>query len=613
MKFEVKNIKKILLLILMDMLLSFVSLISAMNLIYEQRVPQAVWQGFFSSFLLFMGITILSCCMFDCYKHIWRYAGLTEIINQLKATALVGGVLLALKYLNIFYFSGSIIVAYCIFCFLFMSFFRLSTRLLNRAKVTFKFLKGDNSKNVLIIGGGDPAVQLMRKISENPEYGRRPVAIIDKRQENWDVKLNGVRIVGGDENIARAIKDYKIDEAIIVVSTLSKSKMRELFHICSNAGVPLKVYDSKFQNVNDLDVRDLKPINIEDLLGRNEVVLEKESVESFVKNKVVMVTGGAGSIGSEICRQLISFGCSELVVFDICENMVFDLEGEFKSLFPHVKIDFVIGSIRDTKRLQSVFSEYKPEAVFHAAAHKHVPLMEHSPCEAVKNNIFGTLNVIECCTQNNVKKLICISTDKAVNPANVMGATKKIAEVLVHIYNKKSTTEIAAVRFGNVLGSNGSVIPIFRKQIAEGGPVTLTHKDIKRYFMTIPEASQLVLQAATLSSGGEIFVLEMGEMVKIYDLAVDLIKLSGFEPEKDVEIKITGLRPGEKLFEELSYSDEVKYKTKHEKIFVCGSMDLDENEFLIQLDELKTLADKNDNKGVVDKLFSIVPNQYRKK
>lgn len=353
-------------------------------------------------------------------------------------------------------------------------------------------------------------------------------------------------------------------------------------------------------------LKNLRDIKIEDLLRRDPINLDLKGIEEYITNKKVLVTGGGGSIGSELCRQISKFNPLELIILDINENAVYELEHELKFKYPNLNIKVIIASIRDKNRLDKIFNSLRPDIVFHAAAHKHVPLMENNPAEAVKNNIFGTLNLVECSDKYKVEKFVMISTDKAVNPTNIMGATKRVCEMIVQAYDKKSETEFVAVRFGNVLGSNGSVIPLFMKQIKNGGPVTVTHKDITRYFMTIPEACQLVMQAASFAKGGEIFVLDMGEPVKIYDLACDLIRLSGYEPNKDIEIKITGLRPGEKLYEELSLAEEGLTKTKNNKIFVAKPLEIDYNQLKQKLDELHLAAQYDDAAFIRNQLREIV-------
>ncbi|MGN1029269.1 MAG: UDP-N-acetylglucosamine 4,6-dehydratase family protein, partial [Bacilli bacterium] len=361
-----------------------------------------------------------------------------------------------------------------------------------------------------------------------------------------------------------------------------------------------------------VSLNQIKDVEIEDLLGRKPIELEMQGISNYIKNKTVLVTGGGGSIGSELCRQISKFNPNRLIIFDIYENNAYDIQNELRYKYPKLNLLVLIGSVRDKKRLEQVFDKYKPDIVFHAAAHKHVPLMEDSPMEAIKNNVFGTLNVVECADKYNSERFVLISTDKAVNPTNVMGATKRICEMIIQSYDKVSHTKFVAVRFGNVLGSNGSVIPLFKKQIAQGGPVTVTHKNIIRYFMTIPEATQLVLQAGAFAKGGEIFVLDMGEPVKIYDLAYDLIRLSGYEPNKDIKIKVTGLRPGEKLYEELLMSEEGLTNTSHKKIFVGKPIFSDLNILRKKIKDLKEIIDKDNKKELIPKIEEIVPT-YRQK
>ena len=369
--------------------------------------------------------------------------------------------------------------------------------------------------------------------------------------------------------------EYEVQEIFIAIPNLPGDRKKKILELCKNTGCKIKILPSMAQIVNDeVSVSNFREVEIEDLLGREPVKTNLDEVMGYIAGKVVLVTGGGGSIGSELCRQIAAHHPSQLVIFDIYENNLYNIELELRAKYPNLNIKGIIGSVRDKKKLEDVFSKYRPYLVFHAAAHKHVPLMEVSPLEAIKNNVLGTQNVADCADKFGTKRFILISTDKAVNPTNIMGASKRMCEMVIQAKNKTSKTEYAAVRFGNVLGSNGSVVPLFKKQIKEGGPVTVTHKDITRFFMTIPEAVGLVLQAMTYAQGGEVFVLDMGEPVKIYDLAVSLIKLSGLQPDIDIPIEITGLRPGEKLYEELLMSEEGLEHTKHNKIFVAEPLDI---------------------------------------
>ena len=389
-------------------------------------------------------------------------------------------------------------------------------------------------------------------------------------------------------------------------SNISNKERRKILEICQETGCKVRILPGTKELIRNKPIMEnFRNIEIEDLLGRDTIKLDNKNIGKLIKNKVVLVTGGGGSIGAELCRQIIKYNPDRLVMIDIYENNLYDIEQELKFDYPEIKIDAIVASIRDKQRLNEIFEQYKPYLVFHAAAHKHVPLMETSPLEAIKNNVFGTYNVVNCADQFNVKRFILISTDKAVNPTNVMGATKRLCEMIVQAKNKVSQTEYAAVRFGNVLGSNGSVVPLFKKQIANGGPVTVTHKDITRFFMTIPEAVSLVLQAMSGAKGGEIFVLDMGEPVKIYDMAVKLIRLSGLEPNVDIQIKVTGLRPGEKLYEESLMAEEGLEQTKHDKIYIAAPMDIDITMINQKLNELSELLETSTNEQR-DKIKTVI-------
>lgn len=455
--------------------------------------------------------------------------------------------------------------------------YRLFLRIILTHELAYKnpLLKEDNRKKLLIIGAGEAAKEIIKSVQKNMNNEYNVIGVIDDNKNKHNYSISGVKILGNRNKIEEICKNEKIDEIFFAISKISKENKKQILNICQNTGKKVKILPGIEDIIRGKKITDnLRDVEIEDLLGREPIKLDNNSIEPLIKDRVVLVTGGGGSIGSELCRQIIQFKPKTLVMLDIYENTLYDIEMELRRKHPDADIKAVIASIRDKKRLDEIFEEYKPYLVFHAAAHKHVPLMEVSPLEAIHNNIFGTYNVVNCCDEFNVKRFILISTDKAVNPTNIMGATKRMCEMIVQAKDKVSNTEYAAVRFGNVLGSNGSVIPLFKKQIAEGGPVTVTHKEITRYFMTIPEAVSLVIQAMTYAEGGEIFVLDMGEPVKIYDLATSLIKLSGYEPNVDIKIKITGLRAGEKLYEELLMSGEGLEKTKHQKIFVAEPMDI---------------------------------------
>lgn len=474
--------------------------------------------------------------------------------------------------------------------------------------------ENQGKKRLLIIGAGRLAVTLIREISENNRLNYDVVGLIDDDPEKQKHLLYSSKILGTRDDIERICDEMNVDEIIFAICTIDSASRAEILDICSKTGKKVKILpgiEASFHTPGTLN--NIREVNIEDLLGRDPIVLDNQLIEDDINGKTVLVTGGGGSIGSELCRQIIKYNPQRLVILDIYENTTYELENELREKYPNNKIDVLIGSVRDKRRLDEIFRKYRPDLVFHAAAHKHVPLMECSPCEAIKNNIFGTYNTATCAQEFGVKKFVMISTDKAVNPTNVMGASKRMCEMIVQTLQQNGETDFVAVRFGNVLGSNGSVIPRFKKQIAAGGPVTVTHPDITRFFMTIPEAASLVLQAASYASGGEIFVLDMGKPVKIYDLAKKLISLSGYKPERDIEIKFTGLRPGEKLYEELLMSEEGLKKTAHSKIFIGRPGTLTLEELKEKLDRLRDIT-YTDEKTVKKIMSEVVPTyHYNKK
>ena len=442
-------------------------------------------------------------------------------------------------------------------------------------------------KNVLIVGAGAAGAIILRDLQNTDKISTRVVGFVDDNPVKIGSYILGTKVLGSTNNIVEIVKKKNVNLIMIAIPSASAKTIKEITTKCLEAKCEIKTLPGLYQLVGgEVSVSRLRDVDVNDLLGREPVNTNLDEVMSYIENKVVMVTGGGGSIGSELCRQIASHNPKQLIILDIYENNAYEIEQELKRKLPNLNLVTLIASIRDSGKMDKVFATYRPEIVFHAAAHKHVPLMETSPNEAVKNNVLGTYKVVKAADKYGVEKFVQISTDKAVNPTNIMGATKRICEMIIQAFAKRSKTCFVAVRFGNVLGSNGSVIPLFKKQIAEGGPVTLTHPDIIRYFMTIPEAVSLVLQAGANANGGEIFVLDMGEQVKIYDLAVNLIKLSGYEPHKDIEIKITGLRPGEKLYEERLMEEEGLTKTANDKISIGKPLDIDEDKLFTTLDML---------------------------
>ncbi|AVP53964.1 polysaccharide biosynthesis protein [Clostridium tetani] len=520
-------------------------------------------------------ITLFFNKMFKLYDSIWKYASIEELISIIYSLSLSNVViilynyfvtykLLETKYMRFPY------AAHIIFWILSVAFLG-GTRFLYRVVGEIQSDRICNKKKnkLLIIGAGDAAALLIKEIKKNTNLNYEIIGLIDDNEEKIGKTINGIKVIGSRRDIINISEEKKIEEIILAIPSVDAGTKREIINICKNTKAKLKTLPGIYEIIDGkVSISKIRDVSIEDLLGREEVKLNNDDINKYIKDKVVLVTGGGGSIGSELCRQITKFKPRKLLILDIYENNAYDLQMELNYSNPNLDKEVIIASIREEERLREIFEKYKPEVVFHAAAHKHVPLMENNPAEAVKNNIIGTYNLVKCCHEYKVKKFVQISTDKAVNPTNIMGATKRFCEIMIQAFDTVSETEYVAVRFGNVLGSNGSVIPLFKKQIAHGGPVTVTHPEINRYFMTIPEASQLVIQAGGMAKGGEIFVLDMGEPVKINDLARDLIRLSGYEPDIDIRIKYTGLRPGEKLYEELLMDEIALTNTEHDKIYV---------------------------------------------
>lgn len=482
---------------------------------------------------------------------------------------------------------------------------RFSERIISAIKfhVNYNFVE---KKRVMIIGGGDAATTLLKEIQSSDKIQIRPMCIIDDDPEKKGENICGVRVVGTTDEIGYFAKKYDVEEIFIAMPSVSKKRISEIVKNCQNLGCAVKILPGIYQFVSgQITVAQFRDVGVQDLLGREQVQVNLDEIMGYIENKVVLVTGGGGSIGSELCRQIATHNPKVLIILDIYENNAYEIEQELKRRDPNLHLLTLIASVRDSKKMRDIFDKYRPQIVFHAAAHKHVPLMETSPNEAVKNNVYGTWNVAKCADEFEVETFVQISTDKAVNPTNIMGATKRICEMIIQTIGRHSKkTKFVAVRFGNVLGSNGSVIPLFKKQIAEGGPVTVTHKDIIRYFMTIPEAVSLVLQAGAYAKGGQIFVLDMGDPVRIYDLAYNLIKLSGFEPNVDIDIVCTGLRPGEKLYEERLMEEEGLTKTPNGLISIAKPIPLNETRFWPTLQQLcdEAYAEADDMKKSVKKL-----------
>jgi FlaA1/EpsC-like NDP-sugar epimerase len=537
--------------------------------------------------------TIIIFYIFKMYDSLWAYAGEKELQN-LVMSCVISGVISAIG-LQFFRMPGERPVPqsyYFLYTFLLISLIfisRFSYRFLRSLK--HKSANKNNSKAVMIIGAGEAANAIIKEIIISNYSTMSIKCLIDDDANKWGKYIQGIRVIGGRDKIVECADLYDIDEIIVAIPSLSRSELKKLLEICKNTNCKLRALPGIYQLVNgEVNVSRLRDVEVEDLLGRDPVAVDIDSIAGYVSGKTVLVTGGGGSIGSELCRQIASHKPRRLIIVDIYENNAYEIQQELIRKYPELDLIVLIASVRNTLRINTIFEEYRPDIVYHAAAHKHVPLMEDSPGEAIKNNVFGTWKTAMAAAMNGTKKFVMISTDKAVNPTNVMGASKRICEMIVQTFNKHYDTEFVAVRFGNVLGSNGSVIPLFKKQIQAGGPVTVTDPNIIRYFMTISEAVSLVLQAGAYAKGGEIFVLDMGEPVRILDLAENLIKLSGYKVGEDIKIEFTGLRPGEKLYEEMLMDEEGLQDTSNKMIHIGKPIELDEMKFFSQLERLKTAS-----------------------
>lgn len=549
-----------------------------------------------NAFLFMIGdvlITFAIFKLFGLYNNIMKYMGFAEVLKMIAAVlcsiALHCIYAITLKYVFAapefnWQWALALSVTFTLLVFLsrfFYCFFDYLREIFRADK------ERDKKVRALIVGGGDAGAMLIKELRSTNKVRYVPVAVLDDDENKIGQYINGVRVVGKTSDAVKIVRQFKAEEIIIAMPSVDNKTKSKIIKECQKTGCKIKTLPGMYQFVEGkLSVNAIKEVSIQDLLGREQVKVDLDQIMGYIENKTVLVTGGGGSIGSELCRQIASHNPKRLIILDIYENNAYDIQQELVRRYPRLDLVVQIASVRDSNKMNKVFENFKPEIVFHAAAHKHVPLMENCPNEAVKNNVSGTYKVASAAGRNGVKRFILISTDKAVNPTNIMGATKRICEMIIQAMNNKYDTEYVAVRFGNVLGSNGSVIPLFKKQIEEGGPITVTHKDIIRYFMTIPEAVSLVLQAGAYAKGGEIFVLDMGEPVRIYDLAVNMIKLSGLEPFKDIDIKIVGLRPGEKLYEERLMAEEGMQKTANNMISIGKPIKFDEDNLFEKIQEL---------------------------
>ena len=604
-------INRIIALILLDIMSIIVASVGALYIRFDfnfSSIPVGYFEKLENIIAFNIIVTLVFFALWKLYKSVWRYASATELLNIIFATTCAAIAQVILCYILDEKMPRSYYVIYWALLFAMTSAIRFSyriLRLINSKRTEFTGRKKAN--NVMLIGAGAAANSILKEIESSQYLNLNVKCIIDDHNGCHGKFLRGVPIIGGRDKIIDAVGEYNIDEIIFAIPSANTKTKKEILDICKETGCKLRTLPGMYQLINgDVSVAKLKEVEIEDLLGREPIQINTEEVLNYVKDKVVLVTGGGGSIGSELCRQIASHQPKQLIIVDIYENNAYEIQQELIRKYPQLNLVVLIASVRNTERIDSIFEKYRPNIVYHAAAHKHVPLMEVSPNEAIKNNVFGTYRTAQAADKYGVEKFVLISTDKAVNPTNVMGASKRMCEMVIQMMNRQSKTNFVAVRFGNVLGSNGSVMPLFKKQIAEGGPVTVTDPNIIRYFMTIPEAVSLVLQAGAYARGGEIFVLDMGEPVKIVDLATNLIKLSGYKPGEDIEIKFTGLRPGEKMYEELLMSEEGLKKTANKMIYIGKPIEFDDDVFKKQLDKIyKDAYDETDN--IREDIKEIVP------
>jgi len=596
--------------LLIDFLSVNMALFIGLLLRFDANIPVNLLRIFPLYFIITTAVSLLTFYIFGIYSMLWNYASVEELARIFLATITSSIIqfLLAL-YFDVL-FPVSVYVTGWMITFFFVGGVRFVNRVIKSIKIRIR--KSKHKKRVMIIGAGEAASLLIKEMKNNKRSIYEPVVVIDDDFKKHNTKINGVLVIGGREKIVEIAMDLAVEEIILAISSITRKERLEIIDICRKTGCKIKVLPSVYSFINEeVSIKKVRDVMVEDLLQRDEISFSIEEISGYLKGEIILVTGGGGSIGSELCRQIASYEPDSLLIFDIYENNAYELQNELIQKYKDkLNIKVIIGSIQDKKRLDYVFSQYNPRIVFHAAAHKHVPLMEFNPQEAVKNNVFGTLNLAECAHQHQCKKFVLISTDKAVNPTSIMGATKRIAEMIIQYMNSISEVKFSAVRFGNVLGSNGSIIPLFKKQIEKGGPVTITHPEVTRYFMTIPEAVRLVIQAGAMMEGGEIFILDMGKPVKIVDLAKSLISLSGLEPDIDIDIKYIGLRPGEKLYEEMLVSEEGVDITKNNKIFVEKNKEVDFYEYIREIKSLNP-DDLEDVEKVISFIKKLVPT-YQK-
>lgn len=603
---------RITMLALIDIALINLAYLTSFYFRFEKAIPRTYIDIYKYSIFFIIALYLLSFYFCKLYESLWTYAGIDEFLLSIGGCIMPGVFILIFNSIFQSQIPYSVIILSNIFTIFYVVGFRLSFRVFRRIVLGLNHKNRKDSKRVMVIGAGSAGNMIIREMKKYNNRKYIPKALIDDSKRKIGTTISGVKVLGDRNSIVKIVKEKGIDEIVIAIPSLENKDKKEIINICKGTGCKIKIVPGIEKLIDGtISLNKIKDVDVEDLLGRDSIKLDNRGISEYIEDKTILVTGGGGSIGSELCRQIVKYNPKQLLILDIYENNAYDLQNELRYEYPNLNLKVLIASVRDRKRLAKVFKEYKPQVVFHAAAHKHVPLMEGNPSEAIKNNVFGTFNVAEFADKYKAERFVLISTDKAVNPTNIMGASKRMCEMVIQAMDKQSRTEFVAVRFGNVLGSNGSVIPLFKKQIANGGPLTLTHKDITRFFMTIPEAAQLVLQAGVYAKGGEIFVLDMGSPVKIYDLACDLIKLSGLEPNVDIEIKVTGLRPGEKLYEELLMEEEGLGSTKHEKIFVGKPMSIDMTTLKKHFDKMKFILENGSYEELLDEVQKVVVTYKR--
>jgi FlaA1/EpsC-like NDP-sugar epimerase len=576
---------------------------------YEGNIPSEIISIYINSVFIFTVGKLLIYRYFDLYNSLWSYASVEELLKILLAVVVanVFGIIYLIYMGERLYFG--IYITSMIFEIALVSSGRFSYRLMRSLKNRKIFMKQDLEKKILIIGSGATATLIATEIKNHASNYGQVIGFIDDDATKLNKTIAGVKVLGNNYDIGSIAHKFNVNEIIIATPTADSTTLRMIISECKRTAAKVRIVPGIREMIDgQVSLSKIRDVEIEDLLGRETVNLNIREVVSYLEGKIIMVTGGGGSIGSELCRQIARFNPGKLIILDNYENSAYEIQNELINDYEDkINLDVIIASVRDRDDVFSIIETYHPDVIFHAAAHKHVPLMERSPWEAIKNNVFGTKNIAEAAHEFGVDRLVMVSTDKAVNPTNIMGASKRICEMIIQGLARQSKTKFTAVRFGNVLGSNGSVVPLFKKQIKEGGPVTVTHKEIIRFFMTIPEAAQLVIQSGAIAKGGEIFVLDMGQPVKIFDLAVDLIKLSGLKLNEDIEIEIIGLRPGEKLYEELLMDEEGLTETRFEKIRVGKPGDIDYTKLKNSLEELRPLLNLSNKKALINRVKTIVP------